>query len=482
MDLKSIAGIVDAKGVIGDPYLTVTDLVHDSRAVPPGSMFICIPGARSDGHDFAQLAIDAGATALLVEHELRIDTPMVVLDSTRSAMDRLAAPFFGDPSRALKMFGVTGTNGKTTTAFMMHSIFQSSGSAAGLIGTVETRIGDAIRDSVRTTPESVDLQRLLREMVDAGCSYCAMEVSSEGLAKGRVTGTWFEVAAFTNLTQDHLDFHGSMEDYFAAKRALFAEHFSARGLVNIDDAYGRRLVTDAPIPIVTFGIDGDDADIRAELIDLTARGSTFVTKGMGEPLAIEVTIPGLFNVSNALCAVTASRMLGIEDQIIAQGILDLDRVPGRFERVDEGQPFTVVVDYAHTPDSLASVLAAARKLTEGRVLVVFGCGGDRDKTKRAAMGRAAVDGSDVAIATSDNPRSEDPEQILSMIEEGMKQTGKPYSSMVDRKAAITDALQQAQPGDIVVIAGKGHETGQEIAGVKLPFDDRAVAREALRGL
>jgi UDP-N-acetylmuramoyl-L-alanyl-D-glutamate--2,6-diaminopimelate ligase len=389
-----------------------------------------------------------------------------------------AAEFFGRPSHELAVAGVTGTNGKTTTAFLLFAILAAAGLRPGLLGTVEVRIGGERRPAVRTTPEAIDLQRTLREMLDAGDRSCALEATSHGSELRRLDGTRFAALVFTNLSQDHLDLHGTMERYFDAKRRLFTEGDPVPAAVNTGDPYGRRLADElvalGRAPVVTFALGGA-ADVRPEALELTSRGARMTAGG------IEIATPllGRFNVENVLGAIAAARLLGVPAEAVAQGIASVRGVPGRFEPVDEGQPFLVVVDYSHTPDSLENALRTARDLTAGRVICVFGCGGDRDRGKRPLMGHVASTGSDLAIVTSDNPRSEDPDAIIRDVLEGVTGT---VDVQPDRALAIGHAIEAARPGDVVLIAGKGHEQGQESGGRTVPFDDRDVARDALRRL
>jgi UDP-N-acetylmuramoyl-L-alanyl-D-glutamate--2,6-diaminopimelate ligase len=492
VDLAGILPIVGGRLVDGGDaaHVRIADLAYDSRAVSPGSLFFCIRGGRDDGHRHAAEAAAAGAVAMVCERALPLGLPQVVVDDARAAMNAAAAPFFGHPSRELALVGVTGTNGKTTTAYMLDSIFRAcSGGPSGLIGTVETRVGEEVTPGVRTTPEAVDLQRLLRRMVDAGVRACAMEVTSIGVMQGRVEGVWFSVAAFTNLTQDHLDYHGTLEAYYRAKQRLFSPDRTAAAVVNADDPWGERLAAEASaagLGTATYGIGGE-ATLVATGVRPGAAGSSFRAEGMGIDRVLEIRLPGAFNVSNALAAAGSAASLGVEAGAIAEGLAALRGVPGRFEPVDEGQPFAVVVDYAHTPDGIARVLDAARGITggpDGRLLAVFGCGGDRDRAKRPLMGRAAGERADVVYLTSDNPRSEDPSAILDDILPGVEDAPPPGGVRVvaDRAEAIRRALGEARPGDVVVIAGKGHETGQEALGMVTPFDDRLVAAAALREL
>jgi UDP-N-acetylmuramoyl-L-alanyl-D-glutamate--2,6-diaminopimelate ligase len=451
----------------------VADLAYDSRAVGPGTLFFCVPGFKIDGHDFAPRAVERGAVALVVERPLALGVPEVVVPSARAAMAPAAAAFHGDPTARLDVVGVTGTNGKTTTAFLVRGLLQAASRQTGLLGTVTSVIGGEERPVVRTTPEAIELQRDFAEMVAGGDGACAMEVSSHALALHRADAIHWAVAVFTNLTQDHLDFHPTMEDYFVAKRRLF-EAGPRTAVVNVDDAYGRRLADDLDDP-VTFGIDSADAALRATDVETELTGSRFRVAG----LELRTPLPGRFNVLNVLGAVAAARALDVADDVIAEALSRAGRVPGRFEPVDAGQPFAVLVDYAHTPDSLENVLRAARDLTDGRVIVVFGAGGDRDRGKRPLMGRAARALADRVVVTSDNPRSEDPEAIIAQILDGTGE-GPEVEALVDRREAIARAVELAGAGDVVVIAGKGHEQGQEFEdGRKVPFDDVTVAREAL---
>jgi UDP-N-acetylmuramoyl-L-alanyl-D-glutamate--2,6-diaminopimelate ligase len=452
----------------------VRELAYDNRQVVPGTLFFCVPGFTRDGHDFAPEAVSRGAVALVVERQLGSGVPEILVESVRAAMAPAAARFFGDPTARLMTVGVTGTNGKTTTAFLLHALLEAGGLQAGLLGTVKSIIGGVEHEVVRTTPEAIDLQRTFRTMLDAGDRACAMEVSSHALELRRADGIHFAAALFTNISRDHLDFHGTMEDYFAAKRRLFTDVGVALAVINVDDPYGRRLAEELARP-VTFALE-QEATYRATDLETGLDGSRFSVQGT----QLRSPLRGRFNVYNALGAFAAARELGIPAAMAAKAIEQAPQVPGRFEPVDEGQSFAVLVDYAHTPDSLQHVLEAARALTDGRVHVVFGAGGDRDRGKRPLMGQVAKRLADRVLITSDNPRSEDPESIIAEILAG---AGGGVSWDVDRRAAIAAAIAEAEPGDVVVIAGKGHEQGQEFAnGRKIPFDDRAVAREVLRGV
>lgn len=466
------------------PEAAVTGLAYDSARVQPGDLFFCIRGARADGHDFAPQAVVAGAAALCVERPLGLGVPEVLVPDARRAMARMAAEFYGRPADDLMLVGVTGTNGKTTTAFLVESILSAAAHTTGLIGTIETRIAGESRAGVRTTPDSLDLHALFAEMRSRGVTAVAMEVTSHALALRRVEGLRFTSAAFTNLSQDHLDFHADMEDYFAAKRSLFVPQRTQCAAVNIDDPYGRRLWSDMGVPCLGFGAS-DDADVRSEDVRLLPSGNEFVIVTPAGELKVATALVGAFNVSNSLAACAVALQAGIELGAIESGLRELPGVPGRFEAVDAGQPFAVIVDYAHTPDSLDNVLREARRLAEqngGRVVCVFGCGGDRDRGKRPLMGTAAGRLADVVVVTSDNPRSEDPNVIIEQILSGVAAVRPEGADIVDpdRRSAITAAIREAQPNDVVVVAGKGHETGQELADRMIPFDDRDVAHDALR--
>jgi UDP-N-acetylmuramoyl-L-alanyl-D-glutamate--2,6-diaminopimelate ligase len=450
------------------PPVEITGLAYDNRTVEAGTLFFCVRGFTRDGHEFAPDAIARGAAALVVDHELGLGVPEVVVDDVRAAMAPAAARFFGDPTDRLRMAGVTGTNGKTTTCFLIRELLVAAGLQTGLLGTVTSFVGGEERPTVRTTPEAIDLQCTFAEMLAGGDVACAMEVSSHALELARADAVHWDVAVFTNLTQDHLDFHPSMEDYFLAKRRLFEAAGDAVKVINVDDDYGRRLAADFT-DATTYSV----RDVAS--LEVGRAGSRFVLDGAD----FAVAMPGRFNVRNALAAIHTARALGVADDAIAAALPRAGRVPGRFEAVDEGQDFSVIVDYSHTPDALENVLRAARELAGERVICVFGCGGDRDRAKRPIMGRIADELADVPIVTSDNPRSEDPEAIVDEIAAAM---GGDAITEVDRRAAIRQAIGMAGAGDVVVIAGKGHEQGQELAGGrKEPFDDVTVAREVLRG-
>ena len=475
MDIERVITALAPVDVLGRAPVEIADLAYDARDATAGSLFFCVPGSRADGHEFAAEAVANGAVALVVERPLELEVPQLVVEDARRAMGVAADEFFGRPTQELELAGVTGTNGKTTTAFLLYSVLAAGGRRPGLLGTIESRVGGERRPALRTTPEAIDLQRSFREMLDGGDRSCALEATSHGSELGRLDRVRFSALVFTNLTQDHLDFHGTIERYFDAKRRLFtAERPPAA--INIGDPYGRRLAEELQghDRLVTFGF-ADDAELRPESLDLGPRGARFTADG----LELETRLRGRFNVENVLGAVAAARLLGIEDDAIVRGVRELRGVPGRFEAVDEGQPFAVLVDYAHTPDSLENVLRTARDLAQNRLICVFGCGGDRDRGKRPLMGRIASELADLAIVTSDNPRSEEPDAIIGEIVAG---AAGDVEVEPDRREAIARAIDAAQEGDVVVIAGKGHEQGQQFADRTVPFDDRDVAREALRRL
>jgi UDP-N-acetylmuramoyl-L-alanyl-D-glutamate--2,6-diaminopimelate ligase len=457
----------------GAPEVEISSLAYSSQSVTPGALFFCVPGFRADGHDFAPTAVERGAVALVCQRPLGLGVPEVLVSDVRAAIGPAAARFYGDPTADLDVVGITGTNGKTTTAFLVRHLLEADGRSCGLLGTVKRVVGGVEEEVERTTPEAIDLQATFRRMLDGGDRACAMEVSSHALELGRVDGIRFACRVFTNLTQDHLDFHDTMDAYFEAKRRLFREPGIA--VVNLDDEYGRRIAGE--IECVTFAID-HEADYRARDVEFDLMGSRFTCQTPAGPLELESPLPGLFNVENVLAAVAVARSLDVPGARIEQALPEFGRVPGRFEPVDEGQEFGVLVDYAHTPDSLENVLRAAHEVTRGRLHVVFGAGGDRDRGKRPLMGAAARRFADRVLVTSDNPRNEAPETIIEQVMEG---AGPDAEREVDRRRAITRAVETAERGDVVVIAGKGHEQGQEFEnGRKEPFDDVAVARDALR--
>jgi UDP-N-acetylmuramoyl-L-alanyl-D-glutamate--2,6-diaminopimelate ligase len=480
VELEALTRALAPSEVIGGRPVEIEDLAYDTRKLGPASLFFCVPGSRVDGHALAGAAAERGAAALVVEHrvELGSDVPQLVVPDTRAAMAVAADVFFGEPTKELEVAGATGTNGKTTTVFLLHAMLEAAGRRPGLVGTVEWIVGGEQRVAPFTTPEAIDLQRLFREMLDAGDRSAAIEASSHGSALRRLDRVRFGALVFTNLSQDHLDLHGTMDDYFQAKRRLFTSAEPPPAAVNVGSEWGRRLAAELAeahrAPLVTFGLEAG-AEVWPERLEVTPTGSRFTAAG----IALETPLRGMFNVENALGAVAAALLLDLDENAIVEGLAAVENVPGRFEMVDEGQPFAVLVDYSHTPASLETALRAARGITEGRVLVVFGAGGDRDRGKRPLMGKVAVELADLAIVTSDNPRSEDP---LSIIQDVLQGAGVGVEIDPDRRTAIQRAVELAAPGDVVLIAGKGHEQGQEISGVVHPFDDRTVAREALAAL
>jgi UDP-N-acetylmuramoyl-L-alanyl-D-glutamate--2,6-diaminopimelate ligase len=492
MRLNEIAGWLAAARLVGDGSMEITAVENDSRKAGPGSLFICVPGYKDDGHDYAPSAYEKGAAALIVERKLDIPLPQIVVKSSRTAMAIIADRFYDHPSRKLRLIGVTGTNGKTTTTYLIERIMTEAGKNAGVIGTIETRYRGTTVPMSGTTPGALELQRMLADMADASVDICAMEVSSHALDQGRVLGTRFRTAVFTNLTQDHLDYHETMEQYAAAKGLLFArlgnEFSDAEGercyaVLNADDAASATLAKLTAAETITYGIESD-ADVRASGIRISSRGTSFRLDTFRGSADIVIRMVGKFNVFNALAAASVALLEGVSLETIKRSLEALPGVPGRVESVDAGQSFAVVVDYAHTPDGLENVLRTVSEFAEGRIICVFGCGGNRDRTKRPIMGRIAAQYADICVITSDNPRLEDPQAILLDIEAGLKADNVApdrYMLIEDRRAAIEKAVEMASPGDVVLIAGKGHETYQLIGGESFSFDDRIVAEEAIRG-
>ena len=493
---QQIAGLVDrlpGARLHGDPAVAVTGITHDSRQVRRGDLYLARAGAQTHGISFVTDALTAGATAVLTDAESVApavaagSAAVVEVPDPRAVTGPAAAWVYGDPSHQLLVIGVTGTNGKTTTAYLIEAGFRAAGRRTGLVGTIESLVAGTAMPSLRTTPEATDLQALFAVMREQSVTAVAMEVSSHALALDRVAGTVFAVAGFTNLSQDHLDFHGDMEGYFAAKARLFAPQLSRRGVVDIDDEWGRRLARESGVPVTTVGATGADwtvADVTVDISGGPAGGGAITVRAPdGAEHRLTVQLPGRFNLSNAALAFVALVEAGVSAADAARGIGGLTHVPGRMERIDAGQPFAVFVDYAHTPAAVAELLDEARKMTagRGRVAVVLGCGGDRDAGKRPLMGAAAAAGADLAVFTNDNPRSEDPQAILDAMLAGARDVSDPGDVVVepDRRLAIARALEFASSGDVVVVAGKGHEQGQEQGGVVQPFDDRDVVRAAL---
>ena len=479
-----------ASGPIGQPG-GLTGITHDSRSVRPGDLYAALPGSTVHGARFSEAAAAAGAVAVLTDPSGRQSAiasglPVFVVADPRARLGEVAAWIYGRPSENVLLIGVTGTAGKSTTTYLLESGLRAAGYQTGLIGGVATRIGDSASVSTLTTPEATDLQALLATMVERRVGAAAMEVSSHALALGRVAGTRYDVVVFTNLSQDHLDFHASMDEYFAAKAELFTPKYARAGVVNVDDARGRELAAEAPIPVTTFSAEGRRAaDWRAVDVRSGADGSTFRVIGPGGVEAdASVALPGGFNVANALAAIVALVEAGVGLAAAVTGVAACPGPPGRLERVDRGQDFTVLVDYAHKPGAVEALLTVMRDVTQGSLVIVLGCGGDRDRGKRRLMGAAAARLADVAILTSDNPRSEDPLAILAEMLAGAIEVPQAERAQVvvqpDRAAAIGLAIASAGKGDVLLIAGKGHEHGQYIGGAVIPFDDREVAAEALR--
>ena len=499
MNLAALATGLDRGRIDGDPDVEIGSLACNTRDVSAGSLFFCIPGLRADGHDFAAQAVAGGAVALVCERPLALPVSQVVVPGARRAMALMSARFFGDPTRALRVAAVTGTNGKTTTAHLLAEIFAAAGQRPALLGTVVNRIAGVERPTRLTTAESLELQRMFREMVDGGDKSCVMEASSHALALERTTGIAFASVIFTNLSRDHLDFHATLDAYYAAKRSLFLpdEHRrpGAVAVVNAGDEHGRRLIDDCReaygADLWTFALQGDtpgakDAvDCAAVDLVLSAEGSTFtlVAPRLGLCSALRIATPARFNVANALAAATAALAMGLPFAAVRTGLAGAAGVPGRVEPVRAGQPFSVLVDYSHTPDSLANVLRAVRPVTAGRLLTVFGCGGDRDRGKRPLMGAVAAELADFAVLTSDNPRGEDPLAIIAEVVAGIAAAEREHVVVEpDRRAAIRLALREARSGDALVIAGKGHETYQILGPETIHFDDREVAAAELAEL
>ena len=474
--------------------LPVRGFTHDSRAVRPGDLYAAFQGATSNGATYAHAAARAGAVAVLTDEQgaktaADCGLPMLIVPEVRPVLGPIAAALYGHPSNALTMLAITGTNGKTTTSFLMEGGLRAAGLHTGVIGTTGTKVGDVLLKGVRTTPEAPELQALLAAMRGESVDAVAMEVSSHALAYGRPLGIHYKVAAFTNLTQDHLDFHADFEDYFEAKAKLFTPAYTDRAVVNTDDPYGRRIAERAAglgVEVWTISPSGHaEADWRAEDVELGPDGSAFDLVGPdGSRLRAGVRLPGDFNVANALTAVVSLIAAGVPAEPAAAGVAAVTGVSGRIQPIDAGQDFLAIVDYAHTPDAISTLLASLRPVTRGRLRIVVGCGGDRDRAKRPLMGAAAARGADEVVLTNDNPRSEDPLQILAAAEAGAREAVAAGAAALvevcpDRAAAIARAVDRSEPGDTVVVAGKGHEQGQEIAGVIHPFDDAAVLRAAI---
>jgi UDP-N-acetylmuramoyl-L-alanyl-D-glutamate--2,6-diaminopimelate ligase len=487
MNLAEVLAGVRLKEPLGAELaqVMVEGLAYDSRRVGRGSLFFAFPGARADGRSFANQAVKAGAVAVVSEltAPAGFHGPWIEVEHGRRALAHAARNFYGRPDERISLTGITGTNGKTTTSYLVDSVLRAAGKTTALIGTIEYHLGDRVLPAVNTTPESLELYRLLAELEQMGGTFATMEASSHALALGRIYGMHFHTAVFTNLTRDHLDFHQTMENYSAAKQMLFtgvgapAPPFA---VINRDDEYGAQMAAGANTKVLWYGL-GKAANIRARHISSSFDGLRFEIQADGKHFAVQSPLIGRINVYNILAACGTGLSYGLPAEIIARGIANCRAVPGRFERVDEGQPFVVVVDYAHTDDALRNVISMARSLEPKRVVTLFGCGGDRDRTKRPIMGQVAAELSDLVALTSDNPRSEDPLDIMNDVLVGIRRKDTPCLVEPDRAAAIRRAIEEARPGDILILAGKGHETYQIVKDRTIPFDDREVAREVLRG-
>jgi UDP-N-acetylmuramoyl-L-alanyl-D-glutamate--2,6-diaminopimelate ligase len=485
MQLKILVAAISPRQIIGPLDRVVEGIAYDSRRVQRNFLFVALRGEKTDGHQFIDQAVEKGASVIVTEREEnQARATCVMVENTRPALADLAATFYERPARRLKLAAVTGTNGKTTTTFLIKHICEKAGVRCGLLGTVRYEIGDRVLPAIRTTPEALEVQELLAQMVNAGCKAAAMEVSSHALAQDRTRGLEWDVAVFTNLTQDHLDFHGTMENYFEAKMTLFAGLAEQKGktkpvaVINIDDRYGAQLVDrlDKKISVITYGVSAR-ADFRASNYHAEFAGTSYQLDAHGKSYLVRVPLIGRFNVANSMAALAAASSMGVG---LREAILSLSRspqVPGRLEAVPAKRQFQVFVDYAHTDDALLNVMKTLRELSPRKLVVVFGCGGDRDRQKRPLMGRVADQNADYSIITSDNPRKEDPDAIIAEVEKGFRSGN--YEKISDRAKAIARAIELAQPRDIILIAGKGHEAYQEFADHTVPFDDIQVARQAL---
>lgn len=482
--LSEILEGIELMSSSGDKETIIQGITMDSRQVQPGDLYACVPGLNVDGHDFAAQAMEKGATAILVERILPLEVPQLQVKNVREILGEIAANIYDHPASHLEVIGVTGTNGKTTITHLIERIAMENGKKVGLIGTLGARIAGREIPGSRTTPESIDLQKLLAEMEAEGVELAVMEVSSHALVLGRVTGCEFDAGIFTNLTQDHLDYHKTMEEYLQAKARLFSGLTGSKqpkiGVVNGDDPASVTLSQVSAAPVVTYGVKAEKLDYRAAEIELKAEGIRFIVHFKGKAQEVKYSTPGMFSVYNALAAFAWGVESGRDPEQVARALAEVEGVPGRFESVRMGQPFPVIVDYAHTPDGLENVLRTAREFTRGRLITVFGCGGDRDKGKRPKMGAISADLSDFVIVTSDNPRTEEPHQIIKDVLVGV--VGVEHTTIENRREAIESACRMAKQGDTILIAGKGHEDYQIIGKEVFPFDDREVARDALRGL
>ena len=473
MKLSEILKGIDVLNEYGDTE--VIDVTQDSRLVKEGSLYVCVKGNTFDGHSVAEEMLENGAAAVVVERDLGLAKQVIVSD-TRSIFSSVCANFFGNPAKNLKLIGLTGTNGKTTTTFLIKQILELTGKKVGLIGTVQNMVGDEIYPAKYTTPDPYELQSLFKKMVDAGCEYCVMEVSSQALAQGRVNGLQFHIGAFTNLTQDHLDYHKTWENYFNSKRILFEN--SDIAITNADDKYGLEIVKDLPCKTVTYAVNTNNADYCAKNVKFKSDGVEYelVSDFIGR---VSCPIPGRFSVYNSLCAATVALSLGIDYKNVLTAISKSNGVKGRIEVVPTNTDYTVIIDYAHSPDGLENIITSLREIAKNRVVTLFGCGGDRDRTKRPKMGKIAAELSDFCVVTSDNPRTENPSAIIEDILEGMKGVSTPYVVVENRKDAIRWAMENAQPDDIILLAGKGHETYQILPTGTIHFDEREAVAEIL---
>lgn len=481
MKLKALIGRIPGKvNVIGDiEGVEVLKLCTDSRKVTEGGLFFCTPGLRMDAHDFAPQAVERGACALVVERRLDVNVPQIQVEDVRIAASYIAADFYGNPAEKMTMLGITGTKGKTTTTYMLKAILEAAGHKCGLIGTTGNLIGGQLIPGSHTTPDPIDLQRTLRLMADAGVEYVPMEVSAHAIDMYRLDGLTFEVGCYTNLSQDHLDYFHTMENYFETKKRFFTQGMVRNACVNVDEETTAQLQADLNVPRLTYGICAA-ADLYARDIEITEEGVNFELQLQGmHHMPINLPMTGMFNVYNAMAAASCAMVLGISAENIKAGLEGMSSVPGRIEMLPTGTPYRVILDYSHVPDALMNILTTVRQFAKGRVIAVFGCGGDRDQGKRPMMGEIAGKLADFSILTSDNPRTEDPMKILAAIEAGIKPTGGQYVVIENRREAIRYAMKHGEKGDIIVLAGKGHETYQEINGVKHPFDEKVVVQELL---
>jgi UDP-N-acetylmuramoyl-L-alanyl-D-glutamate--2,6-diaminopimelate ligase len=478
--LRDVPGIAETRG---DLNTEVATLSINSREKQKRGLFFCIPGAKYDAHEFAQQAVDNGSVALVVSHFIEGQAvPQVRVDNVRSAMSHIASAFYGHPARKLRLIGVTGTKGKTTTSYLVKAIMESAGFRTGLIGTTGNMIGNEHLKSNLTTPDPIDLHLCFRQMVDAGVEVVSMEVSAHAIDMRRLDGLTFEAACYTNLSQDHLDYFHTMEHYFETKKSFFMHGQVINAALNADEETSARILADIKVPYLTFGISAN-ADLFARDIEISEEGVSFRIQLRGvEEMEVNMRMTGMFNVYNALAAASLAMIAGVDQAHICEGLASVRAVPGRIEMLDTGTPYKVILDYSHSPDALENILNTVRMFTKKRVIVLFGCGGDRDHGKRPMMGEIGGRLADFSILTSDNPRTEDPEAILEAIEEGMKPTHGKYVIIENRREAIRYALKMGRAGDVIILAGKGHETYQDVMGVKRPFDEKIVVNELLEEL